>query len=407
MPRARVDFLAPCGAVLMALLLVPAAFAATPPAGRNLLANPGFEMSLPGHPWMPAGWDTFPSQLGTVFFGRDTSIAHSGRYAASVANVSMRLPMWQNWSQMLVVGPELWNKDVVFSIWTRTMSLQGRGYILAQAFNDTIGRYAIDAGVPRDTAMARLHYVITGQPIMLTGWKRLYFSEEETEWVKREVRMYIPPTTNLLAVRTGIFGTGQISLDDASLVATTAATPAPVTKNLIRDPGFEEGGNAWEFSMPPFEDLRMEVDSTVAHSGRASMHIVTSDRGNLQVRSGIGQLIDGRALAGKRVRLTAWVRADSLRGVAYPGITCVTAAGDVPGPATSQESGTFDWKKITMERDVPPGCLLVGAYLHFTAPATGQIWYDDATLEVLGPAEYVKKKLPPPQATPQPEPLIR
>jgi len=118
-------------------------------------------------------------------------------------------------------------------------------------------------------------------------------------------------------------------------------------------------------------------------------------------------MLDGRALAGKRVRLTVWVRADSLRGVAYPGIACVTTAGDVPGPATGLESGTFDWKKITTERDVPPGCLLIGAYLHFTAPATGQIWYDDATLEVVGPAEYVKKKLPPPQATPQPEPLFR
>ena len=406
MSRVRVEFLAPFGVAVLLVLAVSAIAAPAPPAGRNLLANPSFEESLPGHPWMPAGWDTFPSQIGTVFFGRDTSVAHTGSYAVSVANVSMQLPMWHNWSQMLMVGPELWNKDVVFTVWTRTMSLEGRAYILAQAFNDTIGRYAIDARVSRDTAMTRLNYVVTGQPIVLTGWKRLYFSESETEWVRREVRMFVPATTNLIAVRAGIFGTGQISIDDASLVATSPAPAPPANaKNLLRDPGFEIDGNAWEYSMPPVQDLRMGVDSTVAHSGRASMHIVASDRGNLQVRSGVGQMLDGRNLSGKRIRLTAWVKADSLIGVAYPGITCATAAGDVPGPATAQESGTFDWRKITTERDVPPGCLLVGAYLHFTAPATGDIWYDDVTLEVLGPAEYVKKKLPPPQATPQPLPL--
>lgn len=405
MPRPRVAFLVPFGAALLCLLSVSIALAAAP-AGRNLIVNPGFEESLPGHPWMPAAWDTFPSSLGTVFFGRDTSVSHSGRYAASVANVSMRLPMWHNWNQSFVVGPELWNKDVVFSIWTRTMSLVGRGYLLAQAFNDTIGRYAIEKDVPRDTAMTRLHYVVTGQPIILTGWKRLYFSEEETDWVRREVRMYVPASTNLIVVRAGIFGTGQISLDDASLIATPPASPmAANAKNLLKDAGFEGDGNAWEFSMPPFEDLRMEIDTTVAHTGRGSMHILTSEKGSISVRSGVGQMLDGRALSGKRVRLTAWVKADSLRGVAYPGITCATAQGDVPGPATTQDFGTFDWKKVSTERDVPPNCLLVGAYLHFTAPASGHIWYDDVTLEVVGPAEYVKKKLPPPQATPQPLPL--
>ena len=73
-------------------------------AGRNLLANPGFEAPLGDHPWMPAGWDTFPSALPTVFFGRDTFLVHAGRYAVSVANLSTYIPMFHNWSQTLLVG---------------------------------------------------------------------------------------------------------------------------------------------------------------------------------------------------------------------------------------------------------------------------------------------------------------
>ena len=406
MHRLRVASLALLGACLlpaMALAAVPSAAA----AGRNLLANPGFEEGLESHPWMPAAWDTFASSLTTVFFGRDTAVARTGRHSVSVASISGRLPMWHNWSQSLVVGPETWNQDVVFTVWTRSMSLQGRGYLLVQAFNDTIGKTAILADVPRDTAMIRMNYVVTGQPIVLTGWKRLYFSEEETDWVRREARIFVPAGTNLISVRAGILGTGQLSLDDASLTLAPATPPAPVAtgRNLMRDPGFEGDGNEWELSMAPFEDLRMERDTSVARSGRASMHVVASPRGAIQVRTGIGQTLDGRGLGGKRIRLNAWVKTDSLTGLAYPGLYCSTIDGDVLGTPPEQHGGTFDWKRFTLERDVPPGCLIVGAYIQFNSPATGHLWIDDVSLEVVGPAEYVTKKLPAPKAAPLPVPL--
>src|SRR5262245_23551275 len=78
---------------LAASSAAPGARAAAAPS-RNLLANPGFEIKRPGHPWMPAGWDTFPSGLPTVFFSRDTFMVHGGRYAVSVANLSTAIPMF-------------------------------------------------------------------------------------------------------------------------------------------------------------------------------------------------------------------------------------------------------------------------------------------------------------------------
>lgn len=400
-------------ALLAAAVLASFATAAPSPAKArpgassvNLLANPSFEEKAPGPVWLPAAWDTFPSSLSTVFYGRDTLLAHSGHWSANVANVSTRVPMWHNWSQSLVVPPSLWGRDVVFSVWTRSLGLQGRAYTLVQAFNDTIGRVALEQSVPRDTAMERLGYVVTGQPIVLMGWKRQYFSEEETDWVKRDLRMFVPRGTNLVTVRVGLYGTGQIALDDASLTPVPAETPHPVAlrRNLMRDPSFEGNGDDWEYSMPPFPGLVIERDTTVARFGHASMFANPAGNGALQVRSGVGQTFDGRPLAGKRVRFSTWVKADSLVGLTYVSIRCTSPAGEVPGPAPEQHSGSFDWKKLTIERDVPPDCLMVGAYAEFNTPATGRLWFDDASLEVIGPADYVTRKLPPPQAPPLPTP---
>ena len=113
------------GAVFLMFCAAPAIHAAKAPA--NLLLNPGFEQSLPGHPWMPAAWDTSESGLPTVFFGRDTFLVHGGEYAITVANVSTVWPMSHNWSQTLKIDRAWWGKDAVLSVWTRSNGLQGRG----------------------------------------------------------------------------------------------------------------------------------------------------------------------------------------------------------------------------------------------------------------------------------------
>jgi len=241
---------------LIACLATPTLAAPT----GNLLENPGFEKTLPGHPWMPAGWDTSWSTLPTVFFGRDTMLSHSGSYAVGVANVSTLLPLWHNWSQSLVVGPEVWNKDLVFSAWTRSNGVQGRGYILLQAYRDTTGKMARIWGVARDTARHRIWYNMIDDPFVYLGAKRAYFSDVETDWVKREVRVFIPPSTNLIHVRCGLFGTGQVFFDDAMLTAEPAlpAPELPVGVNLLKDPGFEGNGDDWDYSMPPYDEMRYE-----------------------------------------------------------------------------------------------------------------------------------------------------
>src|SRR6185295_18646470 len=98
----------------------------------------------------PAGWDTSRADLQTVFFGRDTFAVHGGRYAISVASASALYPMAHNWSQMLIVDPQWWGKDLVFSIWTRSMGVEGRAYIKLDAYQDTLSKMARIWKVSRD-----------------------------------------------------------------------------------------------------------------------------------------------------------------------------------------------------------------------------------------------------------------
>ena len=383
----------------LGLLAVPLATRCAEAAGVNRLANPGFEATLPGHEWMPAGWDTSWSTLPTVFFGRDTSIAHEGRYAVNVANVSTLIPLWHNWSQTMVVGPETWDKDLVFTAWTRSNGVQGRGYILVQAYRDTVGKMARVWGVSRDTSRRRLGLSMMDDPYVYLGASREYFSDVETDWVRRQVRVYVPPSTDLVIVRAGLFGTGQVIFDDFSLTAEPAQPPPdlPVGVNLLQDPSFEGDGDAWEYSLPPYDDMRADRDTTVVHSGKASLRFSGGTMGMVKTRAGVAQRIGSRALGGKRLRLTAWVKCDSLMSQAFLKIYCTTLQGDLDVGAPRLIGNTTPWTKLEMEMDVPPDTYQVWAWVVYNAPADGRVYFDDASLEIMGPGGAARPAKPPPR----------
>jgi hypothetical protein len=394
----RLRLALPAAALLLGCVLAPVSHAAT-----NLLLNPGFEEGVSGHPWMPAAWDTFQSGLPTVFFGRDTALAHGGKYSVNVANVSSVVPMWHNWSQVVPVSKDMWNKDLVLTMWTRSNGLQGRGYVLLQAYRDTISKMAKQWKVPRDTAARRMGIVRTNDPLVTLGWKRQYFSDPETDWVKREVRIFVPPSTNIAVVRCGIFGTGQVMMDDASLTSEAAAAQPepPLNTNLLLDPGFEGDGNDWEYSMAPYEGLEVVHDTESPHSGKTCMRYSGGLGGMIQTRVGVCQVISNRNLSSKRLRLSGFVKTDSLKGTAYLKVYCTTIDGDVHEPSPVQYSMNTPWTSASMDVDTPPDTYMVWGWFLYNAPAEGKVYFDDTSLEVLGPAEWVKNGLPPPRRQPQ------
>jgi hypothetical protein len=401
-------------ALLLVLAAARAGAAPTPGSSTNLLANPGFEEPSAGHPWMPAEWDTSRTDSPTVFFGRDTFLVHGGRYAVNIANTGILVPIWHNWNQTVLVGPETWGKDLIFSVWTRNNGLAGRAYVLIQAYRDTIGKMAKLWGIPRDPAGKRMGINKMDDPLLDLGWKRLYFDDPETGWVPREVRVFVPPTTNVVYVRCGLLGTGQVIFDDASLTVARAhlAPPLPTHKNLLADPGFEGDGHAWEYSMPPYEGQRIDRDTTQARSGRACIRFTSGDDGMIQARAGVCQVFDYR-LAGKRLRLSGWVKTDSLRGgLAYLKLYCNSLSRGMiqcePGKVLDM---TNDWTPLSLDMDVPADAYAVWAWFAYNVPSSGIVYYDDTSLEIIGPAggergpkPAVRSARPAPPAAKKPAP---
>jgi len=326
--------------------------------------------------------------LPTVFFGRDTFDVHEGRYAVNVANASTQFTMAHNWSQVLLVGPEEWGKDLVLSIWTRNVGVEGRAYVKVDAYRDTISKMAHIWGIPRDDAAARLGINFVSDPSRDLAWKRLVFSDAETGWVRREVRVFLPPTTNVVFVRGGIIGIGQLILDDASLALEPAQAPEelPLGKNLLADPGFEGDGNLWEYSIPPYPEIRAERDTTVFRSGKASLRFTSLPTAMIPGPTGVAQVFCNRNLSGKRVRFSAFIKPDSLRSSAFIKLLCKTPDDTKQEVSKNIISGTMDWTEAKLEIDVPPETYALWAWINYTAPARGYVHFDDASLEVLGPA---------------------
>lgn len=370
-------------------LLPPPAETASPTPTRTRLQNGDFERAESGHHWMPSGWDTSRADLPTVFFGRDTFLVHGGRYAVSVANMSQAFPMGHNWNQTMLVGPELWGKQATLRVWARNNGVEGRGYLLIQAYNDTASRMGKIWNVDHDEALKRLGINKIDDPLMDLAWKRVQFSEPLTDWVPREARIVVPHGTNVLFVRCGLFGTGQVLFDDASLTfgpAPAAARPARGA-NLFADPGFEEGGLAWDISIPPYEGSRIDLDSTVSHGGRYSVRLSGFWDGVVETRIGVGQPFPARALRGQRVRVSAWIKGDSLDTVAFTRIySHGLKSRVVRSPSSSPVSGSEDWRQVSTYLDVPEDAEQVWAHVIALAPARGRVWFDDARLEIEGPS---------------------
>ena len=380
---------------LVTLPLHGSALAAAAPSS-NRLENPGFEQGIPGHGWMPTGWDTSRAGLSTVFFGRDTLLAHSGQYAVTVANVSDLWPFSHNWSQAILVDSKDWGKDAVLTIWTRSTGIEGRAYVMLQAYRDTLSYEARRRGLPRDSMNVLMNIHAIDDPAFDLGWKRTVFTEEETPWVKREARVYIPPLTNVVFVRCGLIGTGQLMLDDASLTF-EAPLPAPPLQpgvNLLKDPSFEQGGLDWEFSVPPYRNTVGRVDTTVARTGRSSAYFKSGEMGYITVGSGVCQSICNRNLGGMHVKLSGWFKTDSLVSTAYTLMYFSTPRGVVSIPTKDRYSLTNNWVQATLEADAPKDTYSMWVWFEYNAPAAGDLHIDDCSLEITGPAKGSSGKAP-------------
>jgi hypothetical protein len=137
--------------------------------------------------------------------------------------------------------------------------------------------------------------------------------------------------------------------------------------------------------------MHASLDSTVAHTGRFSATFGGGERAWIQARAGVCQALCNRNLAGKHLRLSGWVKTDSLKSLAFLKLYAHTLHGVETAPTGPVFSAQTDWSLATIEMDTPPDTYEIWAWGAYTAPAPGAAFFDDLSLEVTGPAARPKR----------------
>ena len=179
----------------------------------------------------------------------------------------------------------------------------------------------------------------------------------------------------------------------ASLICALGTLAAsPVARCQLANPGFEEIAIAGKSTVPGWllfgRDIVGSIDDQVSHGGKKSFRI---DGKNGGLTSGIAQKVDATPFRGHVVRLSAWVRTESVgSGSLSLSIQLAIGADGINKRGASSlkvVKGTADWQKLSAMAYIHQSQseLLVGAQLG----AEGKVWFDDFALERYQPAQGV------------------
>ena len=166
---------------------------------------------------------------------------------------------------------------------------------------------------------------------------------------------------------------------------------AAASAMLLTNSSFEDGLAGW--SAPNQGTYEFSVDSAVVHDGQASASL-TARTLSPQSTGILSQALSAETLRGKRVRVTGYLRGQSVEWVAlfvHMRGSQGENLGDQPMPAPIK--GTTAWQRAVVVVDVPANAasLSVGVQLAFQ----GQVWLDDVQLDIVGSDVPLSKDLPP------------
>lgn len=178
------------------------------------------------------------------------------------------------------------------------------------------------------------------------------------------------------------------------LVLAASASAASTSEVPLVNAGFEStkpgmfGNPEGWFSIQHAGDLSytFRLDDAVRHQGARSVRI---DNVGPEPFGSIYQQLPATAYRGKRLRFSAWLRTENVRGSATGGGGVLILQAMQSGAPLAWNhmkdkavAGSTEWKRYQIELDVPAGAdqLEVGAMLH----GPGKLWLDDAMLEAIG-----------------------
>ena len=183
----------------------------------------------------------------------------------------------------------------------------------------------------------------------------------------------------------------------AALAGCAASGPTAESRLVaLKNANFEADKPSWGCApgwgcsshADPFS-FRHEVDDTVSAEGKQSLRI---ERVRNEPWSLVTQGVLDPTLRGARMRFTLAVRVEGASGKGGgPVVFIYGRGGSTIYHDQAQSSGTADWKRLTVEFDVPVDAetFSVGAILE----GPGKLWIDAARLEHLGASVPAKKLL--------------
>ncbi|MCD4786262.1 MAG: hypothetical protein K8T10_20760 [Candidatus Eremiobacteraeota bacterium] len=164
-------------------------------------------------------------------------------------------------------------------------------------------------------------------------------------------------------------------------------------KQIIKNPGFEKVKNNlplnWNWVGWFKPEVNFALDSQIKHSGKYSASISIKKITPRLQKFGPpnwAQNITKDVPAGKKIKMTGYIKTKNVSGNAPIGIQCWnTKTGKMIKFGTTQYSqpisGTKNWKKVTVEMEVPKEtdkmrilCMLMG---------TGKVWFDEVKIIVI------------------------
>jgi len=184
-----------------------------------------------------------------------------------------------------------------------------------------------------------------------------------------------------------------------------AAGPGRVPTVEELNLGFEQVGEdpakpkAWSVSgdgfVPDAPGYEVAIDDAEAKAGRRSLRMKGTGRGQF---GNAYVSIPGAVAAGRRVKISGWIKTKDVAPRGYAGLWCRVDGPDgllahdnmvvrLDGkggikPDDRGVRGTTDWKRYSIEHDVPAGAtaIVFGALL----TGDGTAWWDDYAIEVDG-----------------------
>ncbi len=314
-------------------------FQAPPPPELNLVSNGTFESGT-------SGWFTFSGGTLAVSSAR----AHSGTQSVVVTNRTSNAPVATDLTSVVKAGT-----SYPFSLWASISSPDGT----SKQVNVTQATTCKNAdGTNQPTTFTWI-----AGPTTLVG-------DATWAWVQLSGTVAVPNCTlaSVVIWAEGAVGS-DLYVDDVQVLDSSGA---PV--NLITDGTFENGQGAW-FG---FNATSVSVDSTLAHSGSASLK-----GAGMQTSGLLGRDIEALVTPGKKYTASAWVQLNTAAGSALAKWqtiqNCNSDASDsFPGLAFSTVSnGT--WTQVTGTIDLS-ACTTVNKLILFAGADSGDLNVDDVVL---------------------------